>query len=222
MGGFKEFLESSTIHGLGYISTSKSGFEKLAWTLFVLTGFSLAAYLITSSYMAMQDSPVSTSISTHPTSSLALPQITFCPPKGTNTVLNYDLGKLRNTSLSMAQKNKLKEAVRKLFNTGGPQLDYVHKMEVFTNLDNVRQVYAGFQSYPITEDNNTKIQISSASGKIQTPGFEDKEDKIVNFSGKIGYTLKFPSTNKSLVLELVGDMGQGERLMISGGDLVLT
>ena len=109
-----------------------------------------------------------------------------------------------------------------MFNTGGPQLDYVHKMEVFTNLDNVRQVYDGFQSYPITEDNYTKIQISSASGKIQTPGFEGKEDKIVNFSGKIGYTLKFPSTNQSLMLELVGDMGQGERLMISGGDLVLT
>ena len=88
---FKEFLESSTIHGLGYISTSKSGLEKLTWASFVLTGFSLAAYLIirfiiiiiiiigfslaayliTSSYIAMQDSPVSTSISTHPTSSLA-------------------------------------------------------------------------------------------------------------------------------------------------------
>ena len=68
---FKEFLESSTIHGLSYISTSKSSLEKLSWASFVLTGFSLAAYLITSSYIAMQDSPVSTSISTHPTSSLA-------------------------------------------------------------------------------------------------------------------------------------------------------
>ena len=68
---FKEFLESSTIHGLGYISTSKTGLEKLTWASLVLTGFSLAAYLIVSSYIAMQDSPVSTSISTHPTSSLA-------------------------------------------------------------------------------------------------------------------------------------------------------
>ena len=68
---FKEFLESSTIHGLRYISTSKSRLEKLSWASFVLTGFGLAAYLITSSYIAMQDSPVSTSISTHPTSSLA-------------------------------------------------------------------------------------------------------------------------------------------------------
>ena len=67
---FKTFLESSTIHGLGYISTSKSGVEKLAWASFVLTGFSLAAYLILTSYIDMQDSPVSTSISTHPTSSL--------------------------------------------------------------------------------------------------------------------------------------------------------
>ena len=71
MKAFKEFLESSTIHGLSYISTSRTGLGKLVWSSFVLTGFSLAAYLITSSYMAMKESPISTSISTHSTSSLA-------------------------------------------------------------------------------------------------------------------------------------------------------
>ena len=53
------------------------------------------------------------------------------------------------------QKNTLKEAVRKYFNTGGPQMDFVSQMEAITNKGNIRQVYAGFQSYPTTEDNNT-------------------------------------------------------------------
>ena len=69
MNAFKDFLESTTIHGLIYISTSRSTLGKLAWSSFVLARFSLAAYLISSSYMEMQESPISTSISTHSTSS---------------------------------------------------------------------------------------------------------------------------------------------------------
>ena len=87
----------------------------------------------------------------------ALPRVTFCPPKGTNAAFNFDLLKLSNTSLSTKQKTTLKEAVRKHFNTSGPQMDFVSQMEAVTNKDNIRQVYAGFQSYPTTEDNNTKI-----------------------------------------------------------------
>ena len=71
MKAFKEFLESLTIHSLSYISTSRTGLGKLAWSSFVLTGFSLAAYLITSTYIAMKESPISTSISIHSTSFLA-------------------------------------------------------------------------------------------------------------------------------------------------------
>ena len=120
------------------------------------------------------------------------------------------------------QKKTLKEAVHKHFNTGGPQMDFVSQMEAVTNKRNIRQVYAGFQSYPTTEDNNTKIQVAFPSGKIQTPGFADSNSK--QLSGKITYTLKFPGpgllpTNYTLVLEIVADMDEAERLLISGGDL---
>ena len=155
---------------------------------------------------------------------LALPQVTFCPPKGTNTALNFDLIKLRNTSLSPIQKNTLKEAIRRHFNTGGPQMDFVNQMEAIANKGNIRRVYSGFQSYPTTEDNNTKIKISFPRGKIQTPDFDENQDSQQQFSGKITYTLKFPSqeslpANHTLVLEIVADMDEGERLMVSGGDL---
>ena len=121
------------------------------------------------------------------------------------------------------QKNTLKEAVRKYFNTGGPQMDFVSQMEAITNKGNIRQVYAGFQSYPTTEDNNTKIQISFPYGQIRTPGF-DEDKNSQHISGKITYTLKFPSLellslNHTLVLEIIADTDEGERLLISGGDL---
>ena len=103
-------------------------------------------------------------------------------------------------------------------------MDFVSGMEGATNQGNIRQVYAGFQSCPTTEDNNTKIQVSFPSGKIQTPGF-DENINSQHQSGKITYTLKFPSlellpANYTLVLEIMADMDETERLMISGGDLV--
>ena len=66
MDSFKEFLESSTIHGLTYISSAPSKLSKLFWLLVVFVGFSLAFYLINSSYVDWQTSPIATSITTHP------------------------------------------------------------------------------------------------------------------------------------------------------------
>ena len=43
MDTFKEFLESSTIHGLVYISTSRR-LLKLFWLCVVITGFTGAVY----------------------------------------------------------------------------------------------------------------------------------------------------------------------------------
>ena len=116
---FKTFLESSTIHGLGYISTSKSGVEKLAWASFVLTGFSLAAYLILTSYIDMQDSPVSTSISTHPTSSLE--QSCKKQNEATNGLKSRDptylyFGKLKPT-MELSVLTKLSKPMQKLSKT---------------------------------------------------------------------------------------------------------
>ena len=97
MESFREFLESSTIHGLGYISSSRSHVTKVLWACIVITGFTIAGVLINNSYSDWRDNPVSTTISTHPISELKFPKITVCPPSGTNTALNYDLMKLNKT-----------------------------------------------------------------------------------------------------------------------------
>ena len=46
---FSEFLESSTIHGLVYISTAKSKTARAAWVAIVAACFATAIYMITSS-----------------------------------------------------------------------------------------------------------------------------------------------------------------------------
>ena len=76
MEEFKEFLESSTIHGLVYISTSKSRLLRLLWIAIVVTAFSVALKLISNSYMEWSRDPVSTSVSTHPIEQLEFPNVT--------------------------------------------------------------------------------------------------------------------------------------------------
>ena len=85
----REFLESSTIHGLTYISTarvSSCGFEngfdmycyhtlpvKVLWCVVVCLGFLGAGVLIGKSYKEWQNSPIATSITTHSVYDLDFP-----------------------------------------------------------------------------------------------------------------------------------------------------
>ena len=46
----REFLATSTIHGLAHIATSTSTLGKVAWSAIVTLGFSLAVCLIAQSY----------------------------------------------------------------------------------------------------------------------------------------------------------------------------
>ena len=69
----RDFLEGSTIHGLVHISAAKSTKERLAWVAIVVVCFAIAISMITSSYKEWQESPVSTTITTHPITELEFP-----------------------------------------------------------------------------------------------------------------------------------------------------
>ena len=88
----KEFLESSTIHGLVYISTTKR-LTRLFWILVVLSGFSFAGFLIFQSFQNWSESPIKTTVETRSIAGITFPKVLVCPPKGTFTDLNYDLMK---------------------------------------------------------------------------------------------------------------------------------
>ena len=73
MGILKEFLETSTIHGLYYVGTAKKSI-KLFWIFVVTVCFSVASYMIHQSFQNWAESPVATTIETLPIDEFHLPK----------------------------------------------------------------------------------------------------------------------------------------------------
>ena len=110
MEGVTTFLESSTMHGLGYIPRTRK-YARLFWILVVLAGFSTAGYLIQQSFQSWAESPVKTTVETLPISEITFPKITVCPPRNTFTDLNYDLMAIENDTLDIEIGNNAVEYV---------------------------------------------------------------------------------------------------------------
>ena len=110
MEGFRKFLESSTIHGLTYISTTRR-VAKVFWILVVMMGFVGAGLLIKESFKSWSESPVKTNIETLPISKIKLPKVTVCPPRNTFTDLNYDLMMTENMTWTEEMKIEMFVAV---------------------------------------------------------------------------------------------------------------
>ena len=102
-----EYLENSMIHGLSYISSSKSKTVKLAWAVFVALGFGCAAFIIQSSFSDWSDSPVSTTVTPKPVADFPFPDVAVCSPRGINSALKYDLMTIANASLSPEKRNRM-------------------------------------------------------------------------------------------------------------------
>ena len=107
----REFLESSTIHGLVYISTSRRH-VRLLWLCVVVSGFIGAGVLIQQSFSSWADSPVSTTIETLPITDLVFPNVTVCPPRNSFTSLYPDLVMSRDKTLSQEARNELSGSVK--------------------------------------------------------------------------------------------------------------
>ena len=88
MEGIRTFLESSTIHGLTYISTTTRRLIRVLWVCIVIAGFTGAGVLIYQSFDTWAESPITTTL---PIKDVILPKITVCLPKNSYTDLNSDL-----------------------------------------------------------------------------------------------------------------------------------
>ena len=195
-----EFLESSTIHCLVYISKAETAVVKIIWAIVVFVSFVTAGVLISNSYSDWASSPISTSISTHPISSLPFPQVTVCPPKGSNTALNYDMLIVNKTFTT-----KTSEQLKKIVNNTFMKKDhnqYVSIMTAITNGKNIREIYIGLQTVPFhVGKHGFKMKFSSIDGEIVSPWFGEKVNKRhyqVNCS--YDYILEFPDANMANIL----------------------
>ena len=108
MDGLKEFLESSTIHGLIYIATNRR-VARLLWIWVVFAGFTGAGVLIYQSFSSWEESPVSTTIETRSISDLEFPGVVVCPAKNSFTTLNPDLIRANKNSWDGNTTRRLQE-----------------------------------------------------------------------------------------------------------------
>ena len=217
----KEFLNTSTIHGLAYISNVSSKTGKALWLIIVIAGFCTAGYLIASSYQDWESSPVSTSISTHPIASLPLPIITICPPENSNTVLNVDLVRAGNITLAEADREALINVSRQ-FLIHEPSYAFVELARKMANKEAIPQLKAETRSYPIPYENkgegiNQAFEVWSAelNGTYTSPGFGSARNCSEDYPN-IHFTLYIPQ--KVTGQDLINDSFELEILTEINGD----
>ena len=180
MEQIKTFLDTSTIHGLSWISGTRR-FSRLFWILIVFGGFTGAVYLIYQSFDNWHQSPISTTSVTMPISQIIFPNVTVCPPKKSFLNLNYDMKQSENVKLDTDTRKELFEYAQDVIE------DDFYK-EVMANLSKVEDKdryynwYHGYTKirYPYYNDNYLqlyhKVYTSATSGNISTQYFGEKFD----------------------------------------------
>ena len=211
----KEFLDTSTIHGLSHISTSKSLVVKLAWACMVIASFTVAAILIHNAFTSWEKSPVITSSGTLHISNVKFPKVTVCPPKDTNTGLNHVFEKSRYTADLLPPQMGDLEGYSIILAQDEYHLEYVEEMFSFTNIENIRNYYKGVTKFTLPYYESSKhtyfVFTSATEGFISTPWFG--EPLILKFNKHLfyKYIFEFPTNlsdlvvDGSLVLEVVVD-----------------
>ena len=176
----QQFLESSTIHGLVYISSQKR-LQRWFWILVVITGFTIAGLLINQSFENWTESPIKTTIETKPISGITFPSVTVCPPKDTFTDLNYDLRALENVS-SLPE-----ETMEELINNTMYFLHDQQYDQLMKNISKIEEVnryfnlYHGYTrlTFPYINRNGQlyyEHHTSATSGVLKTQFFGEKYD----------------------------------------------
>ena len=223
-GEVREFLESSTIHGLAHIATGKSIYARIIWVLIVIACFSIGISLIDKAFYSWATTPIITTVDTRPISEVIFPEITVCPPSGTDTVLNMDLEAAKGMELSEEQREELiLEMVENLHNEHIG--NFLQEQSLFFPLARIKAAYSGehkfsmgFSSPGYTYDGTTypdtvklKVEVEgkgALEGDFSTPGFGDP---VVGPDG-------WPSTEFSYKAKLVPQIYDSS---LDGANLVI-
>ena len=178
MERIRAFLESSTIHGLNYISTTRK-YVRAFWMIVVLTGFTGAGYMIYTSFQSWADSPIKTTIETLPISEIKFPKVTVCPPKNTYTDLNYDLMLAENFTLTEDMRRKLIGFSKNII----AEHTFMDDLDMLQEEDRYYNWYYGYSKIKrLKIDNDTKnrgrldydIETSAISGVVTTQYFGEQ------------------------------------------------
>ena len=111
MEHIKIFLDTSTVHGLSWISNT-TRWSRLFWIVTVIAGFTGAILLIHASFYNWEKRPVSTTIETLPISEVTFPNVTLCPPRNSLLDLNYDIMLAVNITLDNKTRKYLLDCMK--------------------------------------------------------------------------------------------------------------
>ena len=176
MEGVRSFLESSTIHGLTYISTTRR-YVRLFWILVVIAGFSGAVFLIKEAFDSWSESPIKTNVETVPISEMRLPKVTVCPPKNTFTSLNYDLTLAENVTFTEKMKFEMFQNAVEIAEENVFSLSNLNKLNEKDRFDNW---YHGYTEISLPSYDNIYgspkylLETTSTSGAVNTQFYGEK------------------------------------------------
>ena len=206
----KEFLQSSTIHGLVYIGTTNN-LTRLFWLTTVLVGFSVAAVMIQQSFANWEANPVATTLESHPLSKLSFPKVTVCPPRDTFTTLNLDIEMMENKSLQ--EQTSIRQTLKRHLPLAIFDSDFEENFSIFSKVTNVSKGwYLGdtsiyflrppYDLFPLT----VEYRSSDISGAAHSPDFQDPFDEdtfklFITFRITIDVPKNLPS-NASINIEV--------------------
>ena len=175
----RDFLQSSTIHGLSHIAGNRR-LVRLLWISVVITGFTGAAVLIHQSFSSWTNSPISTTIETLPISDLDFPNVTVCPPKNSFTSLNPDLIMARNVNFKQEKRKELSDFVLDALFDASHDVKYRefidyrqdHYLEWYTGISSTTNIpYEQYYSYINRKDKIYKVSTERHIGSFSTPYF---------------------------------------------------
>ena len=174
----KNFLDTSTIHGLSWISGTKK-ITRLFWIIVVIGGFTGAGYLIQLSFLNWSQSPITTTIETLPISEITFPNVTVCPPRNSFLDLNYDLMKSNESKVDEKTKEELFEYAKDVIQDSFYS-KVLKNLQKLVYSDRYFNWYQGFTQlqYPFHNKNRLRYPVTTyaTSGNISTQYFGQNFD----------------------------------------------
>ena len=215
-----DFLESSSINGLNQVASARGKHSKLAWTFAILFGFSMAFYIIQYSFEGWALSPIITTVETLPISKVRFPIVTICPPKDTNTALNYDIRSSINVTLdNVTRFEAIKETKGVIYKSilSGHVKDNENWQE---DEDEVKKIFDGETELPMQLVNGTAkytdemiVRTSGMLGSVRSPNYQEPFDvDRYDFEAKFRYQIEIEkdiSPNTMIELKIDLDTKEG-------------
>ena len=139
-----------------------------------MSSFINSTILINNSFVSWSKSPIETSVATFPISKIPFPQVTICPPKDTNTALNYDLMHADDVTISNDDRNELINLTNILHLDEKPMKFSQYMIHLRDK--KLSNYYNGITAYsvPIKDFYNVQeytYRTTATAGSVSSPGF---------------------------------------------------